>query len=857
MKAKGINFNVKFLNKKNIELCVFVSLWLMIVITASNAANDVVISQVMHGAAGEASKEFIELYNPTDTAIDLQNGYGLGLKFVNSSNSITNKNITWINSTIPARGYFLFVSSAYNDIGDSDAIFSYGLTSSAGVIIAMSGGSYIDRVGWGTGSDSAVETTAAPTFNTGQSIERKAGSIAGSDTDTNNNYEDFVITNNPVPRHSQSFKTPYYFVLQTNDTIYQYSNFQLQIICKDYTGETVTNFSDTVELTVDSGNIIETKTGNFSGGIYSGNHSINTIGENTIYAKHSVFPIVQGSLNISVFEGNYDTGIIFTEKENITNISDSINITLIDSDLNKDTNTAETVVLTIISNADTQGITVILKEKNSDTSEFDLQSNAILLSFTNGSSDNILKKIKVKASGDTITIEYIDNAPQTEITKNILFSGFQIKINEIMLDPVGTDQGQEWVELYNAGDESLDLTGWTLTDENAGVAMTMPELILPAKKFVVWYVDTNGTNETDFSDSVAHIYSGDSTTVSLTNTEDRISLYCGSEKNYSTIVDFIAYCADGNYEGQQYAQNAVNAGIWQNVNSFVDISAVGLNLAEGNSLRLLPDGNDNNLVSDYSKDITPTIGKNNNYIFPPNAPTNLTAQASYKIAVLNWTAASANDNPIAGYYIYRSQDEGYFSEYPLNNNLITGTTYNDTSVENDTVYFYKICAVDTGNLKSAYSNIAGCTPVSTTLGPDNIKITEIMYNPGGQEPQTEWVELYNPDDTPANIGGCKFGDGEGEYTIPANTVIFAKGYFVLAYSSAAAGGNYDLIYGGYSTGTISFANTNDQCIFKSSADDTLQFADYSNTWSGEEGNKDGSNLSLSRKYIDVKTTISI
>jgi hypothetical protein len=36
-----------------------------------------------------------------------------------------------------------------------------------------------------------------------------------------------------------------------------------------------------------------------------------------------------------------------------------------------------------------------------------------------------------------------------------------VVVNELLADPTGPDEGQEWVELYNAG-EAVDLTGWAL-----------------------------------------------------------------------------------------------------------------------------------------------------------------------------------------------------------------------------------------------------------------------------------------------------------------------------------------------------------------------------------------------------------
>ena len=37
-----------------------------------------------------------------------------------------------------------------------------------------------------------------------------------------------------------------------------------------------------------------------------------------------------------------------------------------------------------------------------------------------------------------------------------------LKINELMYNPSGSDSGQEWVEIYNAGAESVELAGWQL-----------------------------------------------------------------------------------------------------------------------------------------------------------------------------------------------------------------------------------------------------------------------------------------------------------------------------------------------------------------------------------------------------------
>jgi phosphatidylserine/phosphatidylglycerophosphate/cardiolipin synthase-like enzyme len=58
--------------------------------------------------------------------------------------------------------------------------------------------------------------------------------------------------------------------------------------------------------------------------------------------------------------------------------------------------------------------------------------------------------------------------PGAEIKKDseIIKTGGKIVINEIMYDPkVSEEDFGEWIELYNAGDETVDLKGWTIKDK--------------------------------------------------------------------------------------------------------------------------------------------------------------------------------------------------------------------------------------------------------------------------------------------------------------------------------------------------------------------------------------------------------
>jgi len=71
-------------------------------------------------------------------------------------------------------------------------------------------------------------------------------------------------------------------------------------------------------------------------------------------------------------------------------------------------------------------------------------------------------------------------------------------------------------------------------------------------------------------------------------------------------------------------------------------------------------------------------------------------------ATLSWTASTSLN--IAGYHIYRSTTSG--GPYTLVNpqNLISGTTYTDTSVQAGATYFYVATSVDSSGNESVYSN---------------------------------------------------------------------------------------------------------------------------------------------------------
>ncbi|HVL49589.1 MAG TPA: lamin tail domain-containing protein [Candidatus Thermoplasmatota archaeon] len=43
-------------------------------------------------------------------------------------------------------------------------------------------------------------------------------------------------------------------------------------------------------------------------------------------------------------------------------------------------------------------------------------------------------------------------------------------LNEVVANPLGTDLGNEWIEIYNPTPFDVDLAGWTVTDRDTGAS---------------------------------------------------------------------------------------------------------------------------------------------------------------------------------------------------------------------------------------------------------------------------------------------------------------------------------------------------------------------------------------------------
>ena len=194
-------------------------------------------------------------------------------------------------------------------------------------------------------------------------------------------------------------------------------------------------------------------------------------------------------------------------------------------------------------------------------------------------------------------------AQVTDSTGNIIvegagnmlpFGGFGapvpvIVINEVLYDPLGTDKGNQLIELKNTGTASGEIGGWWLCYRFEYYAIPSSVSIKPGA-FLVIHLGVIGDN----TDTDVYIQFASALNASSSD----LNLYLNSSfATPSSMVHFVQWGGGGN--GREF--EAVTAGLWEEGDFVPDIQ-------EGHSIAY--DGSGNTSI-DWCDDSTPTIGGEN------------------------------------------------------------------------------------------------------------------------------------------------------------------------------------------------------------------------------------------------------
>jgi len=182
-------------------------------------ANHIVISEVQTATSGASTSDFIELYNPTASTINL-NGYRLVMR-TSPGTADTNVVVFSSEDSIPSHSFLLWCNSSLALAIECDESSSDTISNNNSIALRngpVNTGIIIDALAWGSGQTAPLVETIPFITNIpdNQSIERKAYSTSdvstmvgvdaskGNGYDTDNNSNDFVLRTVSQPQNSSS-----------------------------------------------------------------------------------------------------------------------------------------------------------------------------------------------------------------------------------------------------------------------------------------------------------------------------------------------------------------------------------------------------------------------------------------------------------------------------------------------------------------------------------------------------------------------------------------------------------------------------------------------------------------------------
>ena len=321
-----------------------------------------------------------------------------------------------------------------------------------------------------------------------------------------------------------------------------------------------------------------------------------------------------------------------------------------------------------------------------------------------------------------------------------------IVFSEIFYDTPGTDSDEEWIELFNGTDVTVDIGGFTITDNNGtGSSYTFPGgTTIVAGSYLTVASDAIGFNALYAFD--ADLYGS---VPALNNGGDALLL---TDAN-GNLIDEVAW------EGG--ASSGVPNG-W---------GGSGPNASTGQSISRFDLYTDSNSYSDWN--VAPNNGD-------PQTQADI-PQNSVPVAVLNGPYAAETDVSISFSSAGSSDSDGSITNYSWDfGDGNTSTAANPThSYSAEGIYTVSLTVTDDAGATDSATSTADITaPVLP-----EILFTEVFYDTPGTDSDEEWVELYNTTSQNIDLGGYSITDNNGTgavYTFPANTVIEANSYFTFA-----------------------------------------------------------------------------
>lgn len=336
-----------------------------------------------------------------------------------------------------------------------------------------------------------------------------------------------------------------------------------------------------------------------------------------------------------------------------------------------------------------------------------------------------------------------------------------VLLNEVFFDPSGTDTGLEWIEIYNSGENLVNLSGWQLYPDGIGYFSFPQGFMLNPKGFLILHLRAQGT------DSETRLYHSSPST-NMGNTSGSVALFSGEPRGKDTIKSFLQW----GKAGETWETDAENAGLWIK-GEFIDLA--GFN--EGGSVALKVDGDKSAKKNAWHILSTPTAGLSNASIQESSgsSPSSSTAPPPFVASTSPPPSpeprisayAGMDQRVMVGVYSYFSGYGRGFNGEELQNarfwwNYGDGETREGRSVS----HIFRIPGSYTVGLHISSGSYAASDYLKVEVIPNKIEISRVIVGKDG------FLEFSNPSDLDTDIGGWIFEDKEGKrFNVPPKTIV--------------------------------------------------------------------------------------
>jgi DNA/RNA endonuclease G (NUC1) len=560
--------------------------FIRIIPSAEAASTTVVISEFRVRGPSGGNDEFIELYNLTNSAIDIS-----GWKINGSNNAATTSTRLTINAgtTIPAHGHFLAVNNAasgYSGAVAGNQTYNTGVTDDGGIALLNASNTVIDQVGMSTGS-AYKEGTVLASFgstNANKCYERKPGDGSGSTQDTDNNTADFQVLSPCDPQNLASAPTP---ATTTNPGALQFS---------------AATYS--VAENGGSATITVSRTGGSDGAV-----SVNYATSNGTATSGSDYTATSGTLNFASGDAANKTFTVPVIDDVIYEGNETVNLALSSPTGGATLGSQSSAVLTIVENdpqpnqpiatncpnppSTVQGTATSVGVSATDPDGRVTAAsiigggaagitldNFVPAAATGGTATATLNVSNAVAAGTyNVVIQYSNDdspTPQTATcTVTVNVQSPPTPAGAVVISQVyggggnaGATYRYDFIELFNRSSQPVNLNGWSVQYASPGGGATaawnrrtpLTGVIQPGQYFFVREASGTNTSAADYPvapDIIGSIAMG-ATDGKVALVSNNVDLPAGCPVGNPNVVDFVGYGTADCFEGTTAAPQLSN-----------------------------------------------------------------------------------------------------------------------------------------------------------------------------------------------------------------------------------------------------------------------------------------------------------